>query len=40
MGQRGEEASQAQSFTFLVRDWKMGLDIALSESPTALGKYL
>merc|ERR1719502_1027796 len=39
-GPTGPEASQAQSFTFLVRDWKMGLSVASSESPTALGKYL
>ena len=39
-GPTGPEASQAQSFTFLVRDWKMGLRVASAEGPTALGKYL
>ena len=39
-GPTGPEASQAQSFTFLVRDWKMGVKIASSQGPTALGKYL
>ena len=34
------EASQAQSFTFLIRDWKLGIKISSSEGPTALGKYL
>ena len=36
----GAEASQAQSFTFLIRDWKLGIKISSSEGPTALGKYL
>jgi photosystem II CP43 chlorophyll apoprotein len=39
-GPTGPEASQAQSFTFLVRDWKMGVKVASSQGPTALGKYL
>ena len=34
------EASQAQSFTFLIRDCKLGIKITSSEGPTALGKYL
>ena len=39
-GPTGPEASQAQRFTFLVRDQKLGLKIASSQGPTALGKYL
>ena len=36
----GPEASQAQRFTFLVRDQKLGIKIASSQGPTALPKYL
>jgi photosystem II CP43 chlorophyll apoprotein len=39
-GPTGPEASQAQRFTFLVRDLKLGIKIASSIGPTALGKYL
>ena len=39
-GPTGAESSQAQSFTFLIRDWKLGIKITSSEGPTALGKYL
>ena len=39
-GPTGPEASQAQRFTFLVRDQKLGIKIASSQGPTALGKYL
>ena len=39
-GPTGPEASQAQSFTFLVRDQKLGIQIASSQGPTALPKYL
>ena len=39
-GPTGPEASQAQRFTFLVRDQKLGIKIASSQAPTALGKYL
>lgn len=39
-GPTGPEASQAQSFTFLVRDQKLGVKIASSQGPTALPKYL
>ena len=39
-GPTGPEASQAQSFTFLIRDLKMGVNISSSQGPTALGKYL
>ena len=39
-GPTGPEASQAQAFTFLVRDQKLGLKVASSQGPTALPKYL
>jgi photosystem II CP43 chlorophyll apoprotein len=39
-GPTGSEASQAQSFTFLVRDQKLGIKVASSQGPTALPKYL
>jgi len=39
-GPTGPEASQAQGFTFLVRDQKLGIQIAGTQGPTALGKYL
>ncbi len=39
-GPVGPEASQAQSFTFLVRDQRLGIKIASCQGPTALGKYL
>jgi photosystem II CP43 chlorophyll apoprotein len=39
-GPTGPEASQSQSFTFLVRDQKLGIKISSSQGPTALGKYL
>lgn len=39
-GPTAAEASQAQSFTFLVRDQKLGIKIAPAEGPTGLGKYL
>jgi len=39
-GPTGPEASQAQGFTFLVRDQKLGIKIAGTQGPTALGKYL
>lgn len=39
-GPTGPEASQAQSFTFLVRDQKLGINIASTQGPTSLGKYL
>lgn len=34
------EASQAQAFTFLVRDQRMGANVASAQGPTGLGKYL
>jgi len=39
-GPTGPEASQAQGFTFLVRDQKLGIKVAATQGPTALGKYL
>ena len=39
-GPTGPEASQSQSFTFLVRDQKLGVRVASSQGPTSLGKYL
>jgi photosystem II CP43 chlorophyll apoprotein len=39
-GPTGPEASQAQSFTFLVRDQRAGAEISGSMGPTSLGKYL
>ena len=39
-GPTGPEASQAQRFTFLVRDQHLGLLIAPGQGPTALGKYV
>ena len=39
-GPTNAEASQAQSFVFLVRDQNMGANIASSQGPTGLGKYL
>ena len=36
----GPEASQAQRFTFLIRDQKLGVKISSSQGPTALPKYL
>ena len=39
-GPTGPEASQAQRFTFIIRDQKLGIKIARTQGPTALGKYL
>jgi len=39
-GPTGPEASQAQGFTFMVRDQKLGIKVASSQGPTALPKYL
>jgi photosystem II CP43 chlorophyll apoprotein len=39
-GPTGPEASGAQSFTFLQRDQKLGINVASTAGPTALGKYL
>lgn len=39
-GPTGSEASQSQSFTFLIRDQRLGANIASAQGPTGLGKYL
>ncbi|KAF9606952.1 hypothetical protein IFM89_030250 [Coptis chinensis] len=39
-GPTGPEASQAQSFTFLVRDQRLGANVGSAQGPTGLGKYL
>ena len=39
-GPTGPEASQAQAFTFIVRDQRLGANIASAQGPTGLGKYL
>jgi photosystem II CP43 chlorophyll apoprotein len=39
-GPTGPEASQSQAFTFLVRDQRLGANIASAQGPTGLGKYL
>jgi photosystem II CP43 chlorophyll apoprotein len=39
-GPTGPEASQSQTFTFLIRDQKMGVSVTSSQGPTSLGKYL
>ena len=32
--------SQAQAFTFLVRDQRLGANVGSAQGPTGLGKYL
>ena len=39
-GPTAAEASQAQAFTFLVRDQRLGANVASTQGPTGLGKYL
>lgn len=39
-GPTGPEASQAQAFTFVARDQKLGARVASAQGPTGLGKYL
>jgi Photosystem II protein len=39
-GPTGPEASQAQAFTFLVRDQRLGASVASAQAPTGLSKYL
>jgi photosystem II CP43 chlorophyll apoprotein len=39
-GPTNAEASQAQAFTFLVRDQRLGANISSAQGPTGLGKYL
>jgi len=36
----GPKASQAQAFTFLVRDQHLGANVGYAQEPTSLGKYL
>merc|ERR1711870_204033 len=38
-GPTGPEASQSQAFTFLVRDQRLGANVASAQGPTGLGKY-
>ncbi|GJR07430.1 photosystem II CP43 chlorophyll apoprotein [Tanacetum coccineum] len=39
-GPTGPEASQAQAFTFLVRDQRLGANVGSAQGPTGLGQYL
>ena len=39
-GPTNAEASQAQAFTFLVRDQRLGANVSSAQGPTGLGKYL
>lgn len=39
-GPTNAESSQAQAFTFLVRDQKLGANVGSAQGPTGLGKYL
>jgi photosystem II CP43 chlorophyll apoprotein len=39
-GPTGPEASQSQTFTFLVRDQRLGANVSSAQGPTGLGKYL
>jgi photosystem II CP43 chlorophyll apoprotein len=39
-GPTGPEASQSQTFTFLVRDQRLGTSVSSAQGPTGLGKYL
>lgn len=39
-GPTGPEASQSQAMTFLVRDQRLGANVASAQGPTGLGKYL
>ena len=39
-GPTGPEASQAQAFTFLVRDQRLGANVGSAQGPTGLGIYL
>ena len=39
-GSTGPESSQAQTFTFLVRDKRLGADVGSAQGPTCLGKHL
>jgi photosystem II CP43 chlorophyll apoprotein len=39
-GPTGPEASQAQAFTFLVRDQRLGANVASAQGPTGLGNIM
>ncbi|ERN40013.1 photosystem II subunit reaction center protein [Rubidibacter lacunae KORDI 51-2] len=39
-GPTAAEASQAQALTFLIRDQRLGANVASAQGPTGLGKYL
>uniref|UniRef100_B8HRV4 Photosystem II CP43 reaction center protein n=1 Tax=Cyanothece sp. (strain PCC 7425 / ATCC 29141) TaxID=395961 RepID=B8HRV4_CYAP4 len=39
-GPTNAESSQSQSFVFLMRDQKLGANVASTQGPTGLGKYL
>lgn len=39
-GPTAPEASQAQALTFIVRDQRLGANVASAQGPTGLGKYL
>ena len=39
-GPTSSEASQAQAFTFMVRDQRLGANVGSAQGPTGLGKYL
>ncbi|CAI8586071.1 unnamed protein product [Vicia faba] len=39
-GPTGPKASQAEAFTFLVRDQRLGANVGSAQGPTGLGKYL
>ena len=39
-GPTGPEASQAQRFTFIIRDQRLGIRLEATQGPTSLGKYL
>ncbi|NJO40006.1 MAG: photosystem II reaction center protein CP43 [Cyanobacteria bacterium CRU_2_1] len=39
-GPTAPEASQAQTLTFIVRDQRLGANVASAQGPTGLGKYL
>ncbi|MFB2833291.1 photosystem II reaction center protein CP43 [Floridanema evergladense] len=39
-GPTNAESSQAQAFTFLVRDQRLGANVGSAQGPTGLGKYL
>jgi photosystem II CP43 chlorophyll apoprotein len=39
-GPTGPEASQSQTFTFLVRDQRLGANVSSAQGPTGLGLFL